>query len=164
MGSFRDLKHISVMKMTSPLILRAVAIGSVAAVLGAMALGSERSVGYGAVRVSQPAAAPQLEPDLQQRLTGLRASLNIEPAQEAGWALFTRRMLDLDDASRRLESGADRPAVNAADEKARHALLFAVALSEVDSALSTRQSALLQREARSLGSSFICAETVQKGS
>lgn len=145
------------------LTIRIAAIVAVAVTLGAIVLGSEGSVGYGVVRESQPTPiVPETtfasELGLQPRLFKLRTDLGIEPAQEANWELFASRMLDLDRASRAFETSVDKPPVGGADERARHALAFAVALSEMDSALSTRQSAILQRETRALGSTFIWAE------
>lgn len=148
----------------TPLTIRIIVIAAVAMTIGALMLGSESSVGFGVVRDSQSVAPPAGQPDVAQRLSRLHASLAIEPAQEANWAQFADRMRDLDLASRRSEATFGKDSADGADERARHALLFAVALNEIDGVLSTRQSALLQREARALGSSFICAEERRDGS
>lgn len=148
-------------------MIRIASVAAVAATIGAIVLGSESSVGYGVVRDSPTTPTPSSETifagsELEPRLSRLRTDLDIEPAQEADWKLFASRMLDLDRASRAFETDAEKQPAGGADERARHALAFAVALSEIDGALSTRQSAILQREARALGSSFICAERRSK--
>ena len=150
--------------LTFPLGARIVAIGAVVVAVALLVLGNERSVGFGIVRDGAPIEAPAAAPDLPRLLTRLRAELAIEPAQEAAWRLFEGRMIDLDQDSRRVEAGPDRLGADAAAERARHALLFAVALSDIDGALSSTQSFTLAREARVLGSSFVCAALRAAGS
>lgn len=146
------------------LVARVAVLGAVAATIGLVMLGNERSVGFGSVREGQSVDVPSMELGLSQRLSRLRTTLGIEPAQEPAWSLFSSRMLDLDQVSRRFEAETRRQGAGAADERAQHALLFAVALSDMDGALSTAQSAALHREARALGSTFICAEIRREGS
>ncbi|TCK28163.1 hypothetical protein EV667_2160 [Ancylobacter aquaticus] len=137
-------------------------IGATAATIAFVALDTERSVGFGTVRETAPAAASALEPALPLRLTRLRAELHIQPAQEAAWGQFKSRIMELDQVSRRIEAQAGGKGADAADEQARHALLFAVALSDMDDVLTTAQASTFNRAARALGSTFICA-TVRPG-
>lgn len=152
--------------LTFPLGARIAVIAAAVATIALVVLANERSVGFGVVREGQSAETPARPPapDLPRQLTRLRVELGIEPAQEAVWTLFESRMLDLDRVSRRVQAESGRPGTDAAAETAQHALLFAVALSEMDGALSSTQSLTLNRQARVLGSSFICAEARQKGS
>ncbi|MCB4771565.1 hypothetical protein LGR54_23420 [Ancylobacter sp. Lp-2] len=138
--------------------IRVAAIGAAAATIALVVLSGEHSSGFGIVRDSQPVEVPATGTDLSQRLVRLHTTLGIEPAQEVVWALFAKRMLDLDQLSRRFEAAPDAQEPSAKGERLQHAFLFAVALSEVAEPMSSRQSSILYREARSLGDAFICEE------
>lgn len=110
-----------------------------------------RPAGFGLVRdgAVEPVAK---QPDMAERLDRLHNLLGIAGEQEPAWRLFARRMRELDRLSQRLVAQTE----SAADERGQHALLFAVALSEIDAGLSSPQSAALQREVRTLGAAWIC--------
>lgn len=144
--------------LTLALAVRIAVVGAVVTTAGFAMFGSQSSEGFGVIREGAAGTAPAAGPALPQRLTQLRATLGIEPAQAAAWDTFAGRMLDLDQVSQRIDRQTRPEGTNVADERARHALQFAIALSDMDHELSTRQSAVLQREIRALGSGFICAE------
>lgn len=138
--------------------VRIVLIGGVVAGAAWAALDTGRPEGFGVVREGQSVERLIAEPDLAQRLVSLRSMLEVEPSQQAAWSLFASRMIDLDHISRRFEAQLDAKDPEAGAERARHALLFAVAFSDMEAALSGRQAAALRLEARALGRAFICAE------
>ncbi|MDF2619144.1 MAG: hypothetical protein K0S00_1803 [Xanthobacteraceae bacterium] len=143
--------------LTISLGARLGALCAAALAVAALAMGGGGSTGFGVVRDGEGAVQPAPPAGVPERLTVLHAALDLGPAQETAWNSFAGTMLELDRVSRAFEVRAAETA-DAAGERARHALTFAVALSEMENVLTPRQSAALREGASSLGGAFICAQ------
>ncbi|WP_428030916.1 hypothetical protein [Ancylobacter sp.] len=112
---------------------------------------------FGMVREGAPVDEADGPRGLDQQLARLHADLAVAPGQQAAWDGFARAMVELDRVSRAFEARAGA-ATDAAGERMRHALLFSVALGDIDAVLTPRQSVVLREGARSLGSAFLCSQ------
>lgn len=146
--------------LTISLGARLAALCAAALAVAALAMGGGEPTGFGVVRDGEKPVQPALPAPpagVPERLANLHAALDLGPAQEGAWNSFAGTMLELDRVSRAFEVRAAETA-DAAGERARHALTFAVALSEMENVLTPRQSAALREGASSLGGAFICAQ------
>jgi hypothetical protein len=149
---------------TPPARTKLIGLCVIAAVTGvAIAAGSSDSAGFGVVRDVERTAPPKTFPGVQEQLARLHQAIRIGPDQEAAWNGFAAAMLELDLLTRTFEAEAYTRSADQAGERARHALMFGVALSDMDAALSAEQSAILRDRASALGSAFVCKGLAKGG-
>jgi hypothetical protein len=150
----------------STLSLRTKLVGLCLIVAGvgfAIAVGGGGSTGFGMVRDADQTARAKLPPGVSEQLARLHEAMRVRPDQEAAWNGFAAAMLELDRVTRAFEAETPTRSTDQADERARHALMFGIALSDMDAALSAEQSAILRDRANTLGSAFVCKGLVQRG-
>ncbi len=141
--------------MSTPMRL-GILVVAIAAVGVAVAGGNDLE-GFGGVRGVEPASAPLVSSSVQERLAGA-ARRHGYPARPAG-CLEQLRAFDYGTGSANADvrNHSRHQQVGVADERARHALMFGIAISEFGATLSAEQSAILQARAPSLGRAFICS-------
>ena len=151
--------------MSTPFLrTKLVGLCLIVAVVGfAIAAGSGGSTGFGMVRDVDRTATPEVPPGVSEQLARLHDAMRVRPDQEAAWNGFAVAMLELDRVTRAFEAETPTRSADQADERARHALMFGIALSDMDAALSPEQSAILRDRADTLGSAFVCRGVVQEG-
>lgn len=96
-----------------------------------------------------------VQSDIAQQLASLRDAMRIRPDQEHAWSRFVGAIMELDRVTRAFEAKAGSE--SEAEERARHALLFGIAISEIEGPLSPDQFATLRSRATALGSAFVCS-------
>jgi hypothetical protein len=131
-----------------------------AAALGAvafMASDLSRTEGFGvarAVAVGPAAPAPEA---LSAQLDVIGREAHITSAQSPAWKTFSSSLLGLQALTNEFEARvASGNMVVESQERATHALMFGVALSEIDQALSPQQSEVVRRAVEGLMPTLIC--------
>ncbi|ADH88332.1 hypothetical protein Snov_1010 [Ancylobacter novellus DSM 506] len=132
-------------------------LGVAAAAIGIALAGMDDRPGFGRVREAEPATKPAAQLDVSRQLVGLHDAMRILPEQEGAWRSFVAAIMELDRLTRAFTAEESIDSASADEERARHALMFGIALSEIEAALSAEQAALLQSRATSLGRAFVCS-------
>lgn len=135
--------------------LAVVAIGAVLAASsgdGTVGFGRVRDVASGSADDSRRAAEP-----LSDKLDTVYRTIGVRPDQEVAWRHFAEAMMELERLTRAYEQRvASGKTIDKTAERARHAMIYAAGMNEIDSKFSLGQVVVIRKLASRAARSALC--------